>query len=299
MYHNDDPGIKSADGAAHGRGTATAAPPPLPDGAPASAGGERGANELDARAVAEAALRCISASFDKDWPAIAGALHAAVGADGRAMFDAFAARAPMLYDADRVRAVWAEAVDGSSVASAGAELETLVALAREVDLEAWRDECARLLGEPAASASASPTASSLIEELNKRWCVLPIGGKTRVATWGEDPTFPGRETIVMVSAFADFRSLQNKYRVNYQRQDGKIVKVPRGTWWLDHPGRRQYDHGMKFMPRCDAESANETLNLWRFRRRRAQAGGQERRGRLQVVPRSRAEDHLLGRRAAL
>jgi len=48
--------------------------------------------------------------------------------------------------------------------------------------------------------------------MNEKHCVLPIGGKTRVATWGDDPNFPGRETITMFSSIGDFRALHDKYR---------------------------------------------------------------------------------------
>src|SRR5262249_39459621 len=37
--------------------------------------------------------------------------------------------------------------------------------------------------------------SELLTELNEKFCVLPIGGKTRIVTWGKDPDFPGYETI--------------------------------------------------------------------------------------------------------
>ena len=51
-----------------------------------------------------------------------------------------------------------------------------------------------------------------VERLNKMHAVLPIGGKTRVVTFGELAEFPGRETIVMTQTIADFKSLQDKYR---------------------------------------------------------------------------------------
>jgi hypothetical protein len=34
-------------------------------------------------------------------------------------------------------------------------------------------------------------ADSKLFEMNEKFCVLPIGGKTRVVTWGNDPEFPG------------------------------------------------------------------------------------------------------------
>ena len=44
-----------------------------------------------------------------------------------------------------------------------------------------------------------------LKRLNKVHAVLPIGGKTRVVTFGELPEFPGRETIIMTQSVGDFR----------------------------------------------------------------------------------------------
>src|SRR5262249_15309193 len=35
-----------------------------------------------------------------------------------------------------------------------------------------------------------------LEKKNSQHAVLPIGDKTRVVTWGDDPDFPGRKTII-------------------------------------------------------------------------------------------------------
>ena len=50
--------------------------------------------------------------------------------------------------------------------------------------------------------------SDNMERMNKVHAVLPIGGKTRVVTFGELEDFPGRETIVMTQTIADFKSLK-------------------------------------------------------------------------------------------
>ena len=47
--------------------------------------------------------------------------------------------------------------------------------------------------------------------------MLPIGGKTRVVTFGELEEFPGRETIVMTQTVPDFELLKNKYRHEYDQ----------------------------------------------------------------------------------
>jgi|SRR5262245_11679180 len=84
--------------------------------------------------------------------------------------------------------------------------------------------------------------------MNKKHCVMPIGGKTRVVTWGDDPDFPGREIIIMAMTFGDFKGLHNKYRVIadvWDKRKEMFVKgkVPLGKWWINHPHRRQYDAG--------------------------------------------------------
>jgi hypothetical protein len=104
-------------------------------------------------------------------------------------------------------------------------------------------------------------------KMNERHCVLPIGGKTRVATWGDDHDFPGRETITMFSSFSDFRALQDKHRHTYETTDRrgnpKTEEVGLGSWWINQRNRRQYDNGMRFMPDRDDDVVNNTLNLWR------------------------------------
>ncbi len=97
--------------------------------------------------------------------------------------------------------------------------------------------------------------------MNEKHCVLPISGKTRVATWGEDPEFPGHRTIIRFATFSDFKALQDKYRHTIQ-VEGEEKEVPLGSWWIGHPHRRQYDGGMRFMPERDEDVVNDTLNLW-------------------------------------
>ena len=101
-----------------------------------------------------------------------------------------------------------------------------------------------------------------VERLNKLHAVLPIGGKTRVVTFGELEEFPGRETIVMTQTIADFKSLQNKYRHTWRDEKGELKSIPLGTYWIGSPKRRQYDGGMAFMPQHNGDVGNE-LNLWR------------------------------------
>ena len=100
--------------------------------------------------------------------------------------------------------------------------------------------------------------NSKLFEMNEKHCVLPISGKTRVATWGEDPELPGRWTILRFATFSDFKALQDKYRHTIQ-VEGEAQEVRLGSWWIGHPHRRQYDNGMEFMPQNDKTSSMAPL----------------------------------------
>ena len=102
-------------------------------------------------------------------------------------------------------------------------------------------------------------------EMNEQHCVLSIAGKTRVATWGDDPDFPGRKNVNF-SSFGDFKALLDKYRHNFPGKDNKgnpvTVTMGLGSWWISNKHRLQYDGGMRFMPNRDEDVVNDTLNLW-------------------------------------
>ena len=102
--------------------------------------------------------------------------------------------------------------------------------------------------------------------MNNQHAVLPIGDKTRVVTWGDDPDFPGRKTVVRAQSFPDFKNLHSNKRKVIVRKDkkGKSItkKVLMGTWWLNQARRRQYDGGRRFMPQQEAEVVGDTLNMF-------------------------------------
>ena len=77
-------------------------------------------------------------------------------------------------------------------------------------------------GSTGDDTATGVSSESDVERLNRVHAVLPIGGKTRVVTFGELEEFPGRETIVMTQTIADFKSLQNKYRHTYRDKKGEL-----------------------------------------------------------------------------
>ena len=115
---------------------------------------------------------------------------------------------------------------------------------------------------PRVIPSLAEISKDDIKRLNKIHAVLPIGGKTRVVTFGEMEEFPGRETITMTQTIGDFRALQNKYRHKWTDKKGEPQSRPMGDHWIENTDRRQYDGGMAFMPQHDGDIGNR-LNLWR------------------------------------
>ena len=107
-----------------------------------------------------------------------------------------------------------------------------------------------------------------LEKMNSQHAVLPIGGKTRVVTWGDDPDFPGRKTVVWAQTFYDFKNLHSnkrkQVRTGKSDDDDKptVKSIPLGAWWLAQRRRRQYDGGQRFMPQHQAEVVGNTLNMF-------------------------------------
>jgi Family of unknown function (DUF5906) len=111
-----------------------------------------------------------------------------------------------------------------------------------------------------------------LEEMNRKHAVLPIGDRTRVATFGPDDDFPGRTTVVRAQSLTDFASLHNNKRKTILIPEvdpsgnatGKFreKQVPLGSWWINHTGRRQYDGGRKFMPKHEADVVGDVLNMF-------------------------------------
>ena len=96
-----------------------------------------------------------------------------------------------------------------------------------------------------------------MERLNKVHAVLPIGGKTRVVTFGELEDFPGRETIVMTQTVADFKSLQNKYRHTWRDEKGELKSAP---WAPTGSAARSADSTMEAWRSCRSTTGMSAID---------------------------------------
>jgi hypothetical protein len=96
-----------------------------------------------------------------------------------------------------------------------------------------------------------------LEEMNDRFAVVRVGGKTRVVSFEESPTYPGCR-IPVFSSIHDFIAFHAKRKKALARDDGSVRRVGIGKWWIEHDDRRQYD-GIIYAP-----NSNDTtkLNLW-------------------------------------
>jgi Mesyanzhinovviridae DNA primase len=84
--------------------------------------------------------------------------------------------------------------------------------------------------------------------MNGKYCIVPFGGKVGVLTYENNL---GRPMPVFYSA-TDFRLLFDNKKVT--------GKIGRGSWWLNHTERRQYE-GVVFRP-GEPATVDGYLNFW-------------------------------------
>src|SRR6516162_4809057 len=96
-----------------------------------------------------------------------------------------------------------------------------------------------------------------LEEMNARFAVVNVGGKTRVCQLVESHIYPGC-IVPEFSTLNDFRAFHSNRKKTIVNKNG-IREVGLGTWWLDQPDRCQYD-GVVYTPNVDDHNV---LNLWR------------------------------------
>lgn len=93
--------------------------------------------------------------------------------------------------------------------------------------------------------------------MNAVYAITKVGGKTRVFELEESPTYPGCK-VPIFSTIADFVAFHANRKKRIPTPDGKFKKVGIGRWWIDNPGRRQYDRVVYLPGVIDSH----VLNLW-------------------------------------
>jgi Family of unknown function (DUF5906) len=94
----------------------------------------------------------------------------------------------------------------------------------------------------------------VLAEMNAKYAVVQIGGKTRVMGFEDDPTYHGCKVPVF-QTIADFKAFHDKHKI----KTGKKKLVGRGNWWIAHSERRQYE-AVVYAPRLD--TSDNVYNLW-------------------------------------
>jgi Family of unknown function (DUF5906) len=117
----------------------------------------------------------------------------------------------------------------------------------------WRGGSKR--GGPGEAGQEEKDAA--LDYMNKKYAVVQIGGKMRIAYFEPSPVSKGVDTIVY-SDKTNFIALRERERVQVIAQNGITKSVGIGRWWLAHERRRQYER-VAFDPGC---TDRETFNLW-------------------------------------
>jgi hypothetical protein len=99
----------------------------------------------------------------------------------------------------------------------------------------------------------------VLRKFNEKHAVISdIGGKCRIISEVVDPKL-GR-TRISKQSFEDFRNRYRHIKVGVGvDNNGQQIQKPAGSFWIDHPQRRQYD-SIIFSPGHEVEGA---YNLWK------------------------------------
>jgi Mesyanzhinovviridae DNA primase len=116
---------------------------------------------------------------------------------------------------------------------------------------------ASLIDGDKSNLDAQPASVPLLAEMNEKYAVVRIGGKTRVVTLEESTAYPG-SLVPIFSSIPDFIAFHANRKIAAELPDGKKRIVGLGKWWIDHPERRQFS-GIVYAPNQDAD---DRLNLW-------------------------------------
>lgn len=99
----------------------------------------------------------------------------------------------------------------------------------------------------------------LIDELNEKYAVAVIGGKTKVINMelSEDP-----EDDISIMGLDDFKSFTMNKKIVITGPDGKPKVIPKTQLWLSDERRREFPRGLVFEPNAPREH-NGAYNMWR------------------------------------
>jgi hypothetical protein len=128
--------------------------------------------------------------------------------------------------------------------------------------------------EPTATSGGDPPAGDArkeggqeqaatdpdLVEMNDKYAVVKVGGKTRVVFLEENLTYPGCK-VPVYSSISDFCAFHAKRKKVVVDGNGDERKIGIGRWWINHEQRRQYD-GIVYAPGADAKATHGKLNLW-------------------------------------
>jgi len=96
-----------------------------------------------------------------------------------------------------------------------------------------------------------------LAEMNAKYAVVRVGGKTRVVTLEESPAYPG-SMVPVFSTIPDFCAFHARQKKEVVSPGGAVRRVGIGKWWIDHEERRQYA-AIVYAPNVSDDSK---LNLW-------------------------------------
>ena len=96
-----------------------------------------------------------------------------------------------------------------------------------------------------------------LADMNRRYAVVNVSGKTRVVSLEESPAVPSCKVPVF-SSIPDFCAFHAKRKKVVPDKKRGAKEIGLGRWWINHSGRRQYD-GIVYAPNI---SGNGRLNLW-------------------------------------
>lgn len=109
--------------------------------------------------------------------------------------------------------------------------------------------------ECATTVQADEDIDPDLAEMNNKYAVVKIGGKTRVVSFENDAAYPDCKVPVF-STIPDFCAFHaNRKKI----VRGKKRKIGIGRWWIDHEQRRQYG-GIVYAP--GSKATDGKLNLW-------------------------------------